>query len=163
RWNDTPAVWDHHTVRVDDYEAETRWPEFVAAALSETPVRSSLSIQLYTDDTELGALNLYSERPNAIHAHTEELSLALAAHAAIAFAAARRAEQFRSALASRDIIGQAKGIIMERYTINAVAAFTLLMKLSQDSNIPLHEIARRLVYADYPPDEARGTSNEPTG
>lgn len=119
------TVWDHHTERVDDFESETRWPEFVAATLAQTPVRSSLSIQLYTDETELGALNLYSERPHIFDAHLEEISLALASHAAVAFSGARRSEQFRSALASRDIIGQAKGIIMERYKTNAVAAFTL--------------------------------------
>jgi GAF domain-containing protein len=152
------AIWDHHTVRVDDFESEPRWPEFVAAALAETPVRSGMSIQLYTDEAELGALNLYSERPHIFDAHVEEIALALAAHAAIAFSGARRSEQFRSALASRDIIGQAKGIVMERYKINAVAAFTLLMKVSQTSNTPVHEIARRLVYADYPPNHA-GNSN----
>jgi transcriptional regulator with GAF, ATPase, and Fis domain len=153
------AVWDHHAVRVDDFQSELRWREFVAAARAETPVRCSLSIQLYTAQTELGALNLYSERPNIFDAHIEELSLALGAHAAIAFSAARRIEQFRSALASRDLIGQAKGIIMERYKVNAVAAFTLLLKLSQNTNTPLHEVARRLVHADYPADPQNGASN----
>lgn len=156
------AIWDHHTVRVDDFASETRWPEFIAAAPTDTPIRSSLSLQLYTDDTELGALCLYSERPNIFDAHIEEISLALAAHAAIAFSGARRSEQFRSALASRDIIGQAKGIVMERFKINAVAAFGLLLRLSQNTNTPLHEIARRLINADYPPDPGDGTFNWPT-
>ncbi|WP_244324367.1 GAF and ANTAR domain-containing protein [Mycobacterium timonense] len=153
------AIWEHHTVRVDDFESEARWPEFVEAACAETPVRSSLSIQLYTDETELGALNLYCERPHIFDAHIEEIALALAAHAAIAFSGARRSDQFRSALASRDIIGQAKGIVMERYKVNAVAAFGLLLRLSQNTNTPLYEIARRLINADYPPDQGDGTCN----
>jgi AmiR/NasT family two-component response regulator len=53
--------------------------------------------------------------------------------------------QFRSALASRDVIGQAKGMIMERFSIDAVHAFELLKKLSQQSNTRIVEIASNLV------------------
>jgi AmiR/NasT family two-component response regulator len=62
-----------------------------------------------------------------------------------------RSEQFKSALASRDIIGQAKGILMERYDIDAVAAFNLLIRLSQERNVPLAQIADLLVRKDHPP------------
>ena len=120
--------------------------------LAATPIRCSLSVQLYTNEAELGALNLYSEQPYIFDAHIEAIALALGSHAAIAFSGAQRGEQFRSAVASRDIIGQAKGMIMERYKITAVAAFKLLVKLSQDSNTPIHEIARQLVDAEYPAD-----------
>ena len=68
-----------------------------------------------------------------------------AAHSSVAWNSARRDEQFRHALASRDIIGQAKGMIMERYGVDAVQAFEVLRKLSQDSNVPLVEVARGLV------------------
>ncbi len=64
--------------------------------------------------------------------------------------AAQREPGFRSALASRDIIGQAKGMIMERYQIDAVEAFDRLRQLSQQSNIRVAEISRRLVEADRP-------------
>lgn len=57
----------------------------------------------------------------------------------------RREKQFRSALLSRDDIGQAKGIIMERIGIDAHAAFELLRKLSQESNVKLVEIAEKLI------------------
>jgi AmiR/NasT family two-component response regulator len=60
----------------------------------------------------------------------------------------RRHEQFRSALASRDLIGQAKGILMERFDLNAVTAFDLLRKLSQESNTKLVDVADRLVNRD---------------
>ena len=139
------AIWEHHTVRVDDYESETRWPKFVVALLAQTPVRSSLSIQLYTNESELGALNLFSDRSGAFTEQVEDLAVALAAHAAIGLSGARHGGQFRSALASRDIIGQAKGVIMERHNLDAVAAFKLLVKISQERNTPVDEIARKLV------------------
>lgn len=144
------SIWQHHTVRVDDYTSETRWPDFVAALLESTSIKSSLTIQLYTNESELGALNLYSEKADTFTPHIEELALVLAAHAAIGLSTVRRGEQFESALASRDIIGQAKGIVMERYDVNALTAFGLLAKLSQRRNMPLREIAQRLVSKEHP-------------
>ncbi|GAT08186.1 ANTAR domain-containing protein [Mycolicibacterium novocastrense] len=75
----------------------------------------------------------------------------MAAHAAIGLATARRDDQFQTALASRDIIGQAKGMIMERFGVDAPAAFNLLVSLSQEKNTPLHLIAAQLVDAARPP------------
>jgi AmiR/NasT family two-component response regulator len=69
----------------------------------------------------------------------------LATHAAITLIAADKETQFKSALASRDVIGQAKGIIMERYKLDAGRAFALLVKLSQDSNTPLRLLAQQVV------------------
>lgn len=141
-------LWNQITVRVDDYEDEKRWPEFVAALLAQTPVRSSLSIKIFTNENELGTLNLYSETPGAITEQSEDVAAALAAQAAIGLANARTSDELRSALASRDIIGQAKGIVMERFKIRSTEAFTLLTKLSQESNTPLYEVARKLVLGE---------------
>jgi AmiR/NasT family two-component response regulator len=69
----------------------------------------------------------------------------LATHAATALIAADRQTQFESALASRDAIGQAKGILMERFRLDAVRAFSLMTKLSQDTNTPVRIIAQRVV------------------
>ena len=68
----------------------------------------------------------------------------LATHAAVALIAANRQHQFESALASRDVIGQAKGIIMERHDLDAVRAFELLIRMSQNSNTPVSVIAREI-------------------
>jgi AmiR/NasT family two-component response regulator len=76
---------------------------------------------------------------------TREIGLVFAAHSSVAWNAARRDEQFKKALASRDVIGQAKGMLMERYGVSAIQAFDLLRKLSQDSNTPLMQIAADLV------------------
>jgi AmiR/NasT family two-component response regulator len=69
----------------------------------------------------------------------------LAQHAAVAIAGAQAEEQLHRAVASRDVIGQAKGIIMERFHIDAVRAFEMMTKLSQDSNTKLVEVAQRVV------------------
>lgn len=98
----------------------------------------------------MGAPNLYSERPNAFDAESRDLAHILATHAAVAISGARRSEQFRSALASRDIIGQAKGMVMERLDIDAVRAFDLIRTLSQNTNTRLVDVAERLVRADHP-------------
>jgi AmiR/NasT family two-component response regulator len=58
--------------------------------------------------------------------------------------------QHHAVRAARDIIGQAKGIIMERYNMSAVAAFKLLIKLSQERNTPIHDLATQLVHKDHP-------------
>lgn len=63
-------------------------------------------------------------------------------------------EQLRQAVETRDIIGQAKGMVMERYGLSADAAFRLLVRLSQQSNTRVVEIARRLVEIDQPRDTA---------
>ena len=139
------AAWQHHTVKVDDLMADNRWPRLVDAVRNQSPVRSSVSFQLFTHAEGMGALNLYAQRPHAITADAVEAGYALAAHAALVFDAARRQEQFDSALASRDIIGQAKGMIMERFGVNATQAFGLLTRLSQDSNTSVAKISRELI------------------
>lgn len=143
--------WEQHMVRIPDLAAETRWPAYCRDALSATPIRSSLSFELFNGDEMLSALNIFAEDVDAFTDATEDIGMVFAAHAALAWSSVRKDHQFASALASRDIIGQAKGIIMERYQINAVYAFHILRKLSQESNIPLAQIAQRLVVADFDP------------
>lgn len=139
------AAWKHPLIRVDDLTQERRWPGFVRAVLRETPVRSILAFQLFTTDGTTGALNFYADRAHAFDADAVDAGLALATHTALVWHMVRRDEQFRSALASRDVIGQAKGMIMERFDIDAVQAFELLKRLSQNSNTPLVDVAQRLV------------------
>lgn len=144
------AAWADHKVLVDDLESDDRWPAFVRRVLDDTPVRSILAFQLYRGETAMGALNLYASAPQAFSPETQETALALATHASIALHTARRGQQFSSALASRDIIGQAKGIVMEQFDVDAIAAWDLIRKLSQDSNIRVAEVAEQLVRADHP-------------
>ncbi|MBB3038795.1 GAF and ANTAR domain-containing protein [Hoyosella altamirensis] len=139
------SAWDHQMVRTDDYTKDQRWPKFTAAALRETPVRSSVCFQLFTQNQLLGALNIHADQPHAFTEAAEEVGMVLATHAAIALGTARRDGEFRSALATRDLIGQAKGILMERYKIDATEAFQLLVRLSQETNRRLAEVAGEFV------------------
>jgi AmiR/NasT family two-component response regulator len=104
-----------------------------------------MAFQLFIAGQTLGALNVYAETPHAFDENSRTIGLIFAAHSSVAWNSARREEQFRRALSSRDVIGQAKGMIMERYRVDAVQAFELLRKLSQDSNVPLTQVAADLI------------------
>ncbi|MDQ2626202.1 MAG: GAF and ANTAR domain-containing protein [Actinomycetota bacterium] len=139
------AAWKHHLVRLDDICCEQRWPAFCREVAETTPIRSILAFELFTGRGSTGALNFYAESANAFDDEALELGLMLATHAALAWHMVRRDEQFRSALASRDVIGQAKGMLMERFDLDAVRAFELLKRLSQNMNTPLAEVALQVV------------------
>jgi GAF domain-containing protein len=131
-------------VRTDDFREEQRWPQY-SAALVEIGVLSGLSFKLYSSDRTAGALNLFAFKPNAFDAEAETIGAVLAAHAAAAILASRQEQQLESALSTRDRIGQAKGIIMERYGVDDLRAFDLLRRLSQDSNTKLIDIAQQVI------------------
>lgn len=139
------AAWEQHTMRIRDMETEQRWPVFCQEAVQNTSVRSSLAFQLFRSREAMGALNFYAERVDAFDDDAVEVGLILATHTAVAWNLLGRDEQFRSALASRDVIGQAKGMLMERFGIDAAGAFGLLRKLSQESNTPLVELAEQVI------------------
>jgi GAF domain-containing protein len=138
------AALDELIVRTDDFRDEERWPKYSAAAV-EIGVMSGLSFKLYTADRTAGALNLFAFEPNAFTAEDETTGVVLAAHAAAAILAGRHGEQLESALSTRDRIGQAKGIIMERFGVDDVQAFEMLRKLSQDGNTRLIDVAQRVI------------------
>lgn len=135
---------EQRTIRIDDMDADDRWPRFAVAAAG-LGVQSMICFQLYVEGFNFGALNLHSSRKNAFDADAESIGSLFAAHAAIAFSSAREEQQIRAALTSRDVIGQAKGMLMERYKLGAQAAFALLSKLSQDSNVKLADLAHQVV------------------
>jgi GAF domain-containing protein len=138
------AALDEVIVRTDDFRSEQRWPKY-SPAVVEIGVLSGLSIKLYTAERTAGALNLFAFKPHAFDADDETTGVVLAAHAAAAILASRQGEQLESALSTRDRIGQAKGIIMERFGIDDVKAFEMLRKLSQDGNTRLVDVAQRVI------------------
>jgi len=138
------AALNETVLRSDDFRTDTRWPRY-SAAVVELGVLSGLSFKLYAGDRTAGALNLFSSRPNAWNSASETIGAILAAHAAAALMASREGEQLHSALLTRDRIGQAKGIIMERFGVDEVRAFGMLQRLSQESNIRIAEIAARVI------------------
>jgi len=138
------AALQETIVRSDDLREDSRWPQYAPAAV-ERGVLGSLSFKLYTADRTAGALNLFSFEAGPWEAEAETIGSVLAAHAAAAILAVRHGEELQSALSTRDRIGQAKGIIMERFGVDEVRAFELLRKLSQESQMKLVDIAQQVV------------------
>ena len=138
------SLYDQKTIRLPDMSAEQRWPEFAKRA-TELGIASMLAVQMYVDGDDLGALNLASPQINAFDDESEHVALLFAAHAAVAMAGAQQQEQLRSALQTRDLIGQAKGILMERFKITGDKAFQLLVRTSQTTNRRLPDISEELV------------------
>jgi GAF domain-containing protein len=134
---------DQVSVRVDDMSSEQRWPRYAELALS-LGVASMLCVPLYVDDQQLGSVSLYATHRPAFSLADEYVARLFATQAALALAEAHRADQLRHALYSRDIIGQAKGILMERHRITADQAFTMLSEHSQRVNRKLADVARAL-------------------
>ncbi len=137
------AMYQHETIRVDDLPSDPRWPELARRARG-IDVASMLCFQLFVVGDDLGALNLLARRPGAFTDESERIGLLFASHAAVALAQAQRLDHLGTALANRDVIGQAKGVLMERYKISAEQAFALLARASQDANRKLVEVAEWL-------------------
>ena len=137
------SAWERITVLADDLRTERRWPDFARRA-AELGVLSMLAIQLYVRDEEMGSLNLYSRTAGAFGADDENIGLLFASHAAVAMVGAQHENNLMAALVGRDIIGQAKGILMERYQISNTTAFAVLVRTSQYTNRKLRDIAETL-------------------
>lgn len=138
------AAFEHETVRVADTRTETRWPAFASRAWG-IGAGSMLSFQLFVEGDTLGALNLYSSEPNAFDDESERVGLLFAAHAAIAYAAANEQSHLNQALTTRDLIGQAKGVLIERFKLTGDQAFALLVSASMATNTRLRDVADQLV------------------
>jgi len=134
------SLYQQETVRLSDLTVETRWPNFVTRA-RELGVGSMLAVQLFVSGDGLGALNLTSEKPNAFDDESEHVALLFAAHAAVAMSSEQTRHDLRAAVRTRETIGQAQGILMERFKLPPALAFRLLVRASQDTNRKLHDIA----------------------
>jgi GAF domain-containing protein len=138
------AIAERETFRVGNVGSAARWPSFGPAA-AQHGIHSLLSYRLFVTDRTLGALNLYSSRVDAFDATTEQDGLLFATHAAIALVGAQREAQLSTALGSRDVIATAKGFLMGRHDIDAASAFQVLVRMSQSTNVKLHQVAAWLV------------------
>jgi hypothetical protein len=118
-----------------------RWPRF-APHVIEAGYRALMSTQLSIDDGGgRAALNLYSATPDAFDSHARTLAGLFGIQAALLLYGSRQATHLQRAVDSRDLIGQAKGILMERFKADAEAAFQMLVKSSQDTNMKLTSVA----------------------
>ncbi|HEY3339648.1 MAG TPA: GAF and ANTAR domain-containing protein [Propionicimonas sp.] len=138
------TVRSHLTVISNDIATDQRWPHWGPAVAERYGVGSMLSLLLYTHGDSYGALNLYADRPQAYS--TEDLVVAstLAAHLAVAVAGGREMDHRTIAMVNRTVIGQAEGILMERFKITADQAFALLRESSLKTSHRLVHVAEEL-------------------
>ena len=136
---------------IDDMRSEQRWPDYARNA-AEHGIGSSLSVPLPFQSAMIGALNTYAGRPHAFGHDDLALAEEIAAWVALAVeraeAATRTAENLmhlHTAMLSRAVIEQAKGVLMERHKITQDQAFTLLTHASQNTNVKLRDVADELV------------------
>ncbi|MEA2484622.1 MAG: hypothetical protein QOC55_2569 [Thermoleophilaceae bacterium] len=138
------AVNSQRPIRCVDLVADVRWPRFAGAA-TNAGVRTVLSCPMDMPGTIGATLSLFGSQPGVLREGSESTAAMLAHHAAIALFTAEHERQFKAALATRDVIGQAKGMIMERFGVHSDRAFAMLKKMSQQSNTPVRQLASGLV------------------
>jgi GAF domain-containing protein len=125
---------------------DMRWPRYAPAAVS-LGLRSQLGVKLTVDaQGTVAGLNLYSTVSDDVSPEAEATAELFATHAAIALENARERHTLNQALQTRKIIGQAIGIVMERYGTNEDRAFAYLVRESSHGNTKLRDIAQKLVH-----------------
>ncbi len=130
---------------VDHLSQEDRWPRFVPQAV-EIGLKSQMALRLYVDDEgTMGGINLYSTSSETIAEDAPPAAQVFAAQAAVALGRAQEVSELQEALRSRQQIGTALGIIIERYQLDEQAAFSFLVRLSNSTNTKLREVATRVI------------------
>jgi GAF domain-containing protein len=141
---DVSIAEDRTRVLVHDTAQDCRWPAWAAAAM-DAGLRSMIGVRLYTSQRTLGSLNLYDSRPDHFAAEDLQVAHVLARHAALAMSRVQESAHLWRAIDARKLIGQAQGILMERYDLNEERAFEVLRRYSQNSNMKLRDVAQMVV------------------
>jgi GAF domain-containing protein len=140
------TTWDAPMVLACDLPDDGMWPRWAASVSQQLEVRSVLCVRLFThEDHELGALQLFSTHRDAFDAEAVDEVLGIAAHAAVALGAVMNLESMQFGLVRRTMIGQATGILMERYDLDQHAAFEVLRRTSKDVGRKVFDLAIELV------------------
>lgn len=126
--------------------SDRRFPRYAPVALRHG-IRAQAGIRLFTTRRSHGALNIYSARAGAF-AELDSLSQLFAHQSAMALEYARHIDQLQEAVETRQVIGQAVGMVMERYSIDEARAFGFLARLSSNENVKLRLVAERLLRAE---------------
>jgi transcriptional regulator with GAF, ATPase, and Fis domain len=139
------AIWHYDTVICANLAEEDRWTKWAPRVAAELGVCSMLCLRLFTSTELVGGLNLYSTEMDAFDEDEAYTGTYLAAQIAVAVAETQQQDGLRIGALNRTIIGQAQGILMERYNIDAEEAFNVMRRVSQDNNIKLIRVADELV------------------
>lgn len=137
------VIAERDTVLVPDTMDEPRYPDW-SAKVATLGLRSVLSVRLAAGST-LGVLQLFNTDPYAFESDDDGVAHILSRHASVALANARQEASLWHAIDARKLVGQAQGILMERFDINSDQAFAVLRRYSQDHNIKLRDVAQRLI------------------
>jgi GAF domain-containing protein len=135
---------DQNTFVSPALAVERRWPTWAPRVHAELEVDSMMSLLVYTDEHSFGALSLYCGDGCRFDADDVAVAQALAGHLSVAMAAERQIDQLGLALHNRNLIGQAQGVLMERYDMNADQAFDYLRRISSHSNRKLAAVAAEI-------------------
>ena len=145
------ALETQEVVTVEDIDRESRWPTFTEAAKRDG-LGSVMSLPLSVRDETMGALNLYSKKANAFGEDSRPLGMLFARQASVAISnaqvyasALQLAENLREAIKTRELIGEAKGILMAQEGVGEEEAFEMLKNVSQHQNLKLRDVAQKLV------------------
>jgi GAF domain-containing protein len=160
------SVRGRATVVSQDLGHDPRWRSWAPRAVDNLGVRATMSVLLHAGADGVGSLNLYADRAEVWDDEQQLLARSLADQLAVAVADARLLDQRERALLSRSGIGQAQGIVMERFGLSADQAFDLLQRMSQGTQVELVHLAEHIVetrrlpsFDDDPTEsEARGRS-----
>lgn len=139
------AASDSVHVSSTDLAADPRFPKYAQVAVA-AGIRAQAGIRLFESPAAQGALNLYSEEVGAL-ADLGVLGRLFAHQSAMALDYAREIENLQEAIRSRGTIGEAVGILMERFGLDDARAFGLLVRLSQQQNVKVRVLAEELVAA----------------
>jgi GAF domain-containing protein len=145
------ALRHNDVVVVTDLAEDPRWPNWGPHIARELDIHSSMSIRLFTSDESMGALNCYAMKIDAFDQEEILDGLVVAAHAAVALAGTLEEDQLRRALETRRTIGEATGILRERFGLTSDQAFGVLRRMSSTHNIKLHRVAQTLVDTGFLP------------
>jgi GAF domain-containing protein len=145
------AAWEEDTFLSNDLASDPRWSVWgpKAAVLG---FGSLLAARLSIGGKTLGALNLYSTSVRDYSADDRATAVIFASHAAATIMSVRERENLKGAVEGRTIIGQAQGILMERFGLDADRAFSVLRRFSQTENIKLRQVAELVITTGSLPD-----------
>jgi hypothetical protein len=139
------AAAESGSVRVDDVAGDSRWPEFVTQVLRHTPVRAMMVVRLCRDDDRVAVMSFSADRSGAWSDDTADLVHTFTACAGLIVQNRSSERAHRDVLAHRDLIGQAKGMLIERFRIDTPTAFELLAGLARERGMSVAALARRIV------------------
>lgn len=151
------AILEHEVFQTGRLSEEERWPDFAHRASQESGIESILSFRLFIEKDTMGSLNLYSSHPDAFDEHDVAFGAVFAAHAAVAWSTSRVIDNLRKGLQTRELIGEAVGILMARQDLSETEAFDVLKRASQRLNTKLRLVAEGVVHPKGPSASPEGS------